>query len=1495
MQIAENENDVIELFAKYGTHFLSGYTEGDCIYQVFVYDKPVYDDIMEQYPQIELYLFGVLGANFRLFTKPRYSVPDTDLIVGYSEYVGKILALSQDPSFENIRPYLADDLYDVQESIFKFVTDISVVSMTNLMTTTIKLELKFDAILSYAITDSTLQRYWNDTLMASTFQKFGSDSSPNFQNVSAESFSSLLQTFNPDIVTSTATSYSAIIQMNFNLQDLTILNPEFVTNLFIFADVIEIFPGTPITLPGQTSIHIICRKFISHSGSDEVPEIIVLANNVDLVVSDFIGVLRIVNDKTTQHFTIVNGTKFETVSNTNFASLLTVSSIYIPKLPTPSALPVLYSQDTSNYYNVWLARNFINALQLEMVSIQSILSIRANDDTVKEGESALLWIIEILSDTNVDQLSLELETVLGQALLINTTRQPEYVKATLLVPRLTYTQYKILYEEMLDLIESYENQLMQVSAEISSRKQAETVANTQMELNENILSIGNFLIEEVQAATAYQQDIADYHDSIDSMKRDQIEVVEDEAKDLLDQLEEQQEEVKNAGEALKAALEQYQAEQIVREVFEVVGVVGSLFSGGLGLQALPATAANIEKVAKKVEYVVEVIQLVSSLYDQGTNIRNDISTFNRAATFLDRDYTSISETDFPSELEWLDFDTDIDSFTNPSVLPSQVTGEASDYRSAAKKLSARGKAYLDLQKKLQSLKYDIIVNELQNGIAERQVTRLSELESTLSQSSLTDYEANTTDLFEVGNILMMRANEIRTNLAQTFITMDAALQYEYLQPPTPLENYNTLSIQEAALNQVSQSVTALEDPLFRPHDLTDPVSYDIPAVPVSSLMSDDGFKQRIPLSSIEFFDYVRVRIIEIEMQVDGVEMSNDDTVYIEAEASGELIQDRDFSREEKNFVSFPVKYRYVYDFKTRETKVGNRLSSSFIDKFMMMTPFVEWTFRIPNATLNRDIKFSGLITTLRLNFYLSIVLEPAARLQSGGASLTTLLSNMNGREVLRDWDAICAMDAEKVNDLWEQKFNYETNNGGFLTSIVTEPKLFSNVATSPVTSVQIYTILNVTIGPPRLAFIQHNSNAVNMTMYLKTATLENRVYSCHDFTGTVSCLSTYNYTSSPDISTDTRIFALVSLAKIVGEVTTQMNVTLDFSNSISEHEIQGLTVDESIGVRNALTDFFTTFVTEAYVLGTVDFASLNTPYALQPDKFYLATGGFNLSPSGLGTLYIFIKTKSTGSIANEQSTRDFSGSLSKDNYLLPTGYTSALFIASRILFQDLFQPQFAQQLTQFPTVAEKDNTVGVEYPAWVLKGTSDGALSFDFTTPSNWVFRLPVSGFQMRGASSGLNINWVSNFRSNVRYRVVDCPATFILFCGGNTKEVTNDLGFRIVAQGTSSPTVDANSVIMFPNIQFAGTLTYTDDTSRVGDFLNGELGRTGFTEVLIEQVNGDLSSLSFQAADISVFALTNLIFPGTKVIDLQEVYMPGDMLLLGNVEGNYNPNYTPT
>ena len=43
----------------------------------------------------------------------------------------------------------------------------------------------------------------------------------------------------------------------------------------------------------------------------------------------------------------------------------------------------------------------------------------------------------------------------------------------------------------------------------------------------------------------------------------------------------------------------------------------------------------------------------------------------------------------------------------------------------------------------------------------------------------------------------MGINEVRLDLAQVYINMDAALQHYYLQPPSPFAGYTTNDIVEA--------------------------------------------------------------------------------------------------------------------------------------------------------------------------------------------------------------------------------------------------------------------------------------------------------------------------------------------------------------------------------------------------------------------------------------------------------------------------------------------------------------------------------------------------------------------------------------------------------------------------------------------------------------------------------------------------------------------------
>ena len=67
---------------------------------------------------------------------------------------------------------------------------------------------------------------------------------------------------------------------------------------------------------------------------------------------------------------------------------------------------------------------------------------------------------------------------------------------------------------MLDLVGNYEDNIARVSAEIS---RTEIIVHTQSELNENVRSIGQYLVDQVEVAIQHQNDIVDFHHRIEDM------------------------------------------------------------------------------------------------------------------------------------------------------------------------------------------------------------------------------------------------------------------------------------------------------------------------------------------------------------------------------------------------------------------------------------------------------------------------------------------------------------------------------------------------------------------------------------------------------------------------------------------------------------------------------------------------------------------------------------------------------------------------------------------------------------------------------------------------------------------------------------------------------------------------------------------------------------------------------------------------------------------
>ena len=1045
---------ITELFSEYGTHYVSGYEMGDLIYQVFVYDKEIGSKYIRDFPfKDPEYSFGPKGYSFRQLTYLRKGDK------GYSLEIGKILSASGDAALKNIIPKLKDDIYEVAASIFMFLENTTTHKMKYTLTKTIPIRVFFKPIVNKLLTtESPSKSIWNDVLSATIFQKFGKASLPNFPTTRSLNVEGFYGSFNPDLVTSTATNYVTITQMNFKLDDFVVSDPEFVTHLFIYSDVLEISETAQVSLPGSRKIFLVCREFVALSSGNKVPEIIVgsHANSepvIKIIAKRFRGILKLTQSKNGKHYTYANEYVYKTVKDPSLSGQFTVKTENIKKLlyPDKQTAAELYDNTGTTNEARWLNQSFVNSLELTVTSVESILTVpaSASNQSVKTAKESLDWVTETLtrSARGSSPLSPDLEMVLGRVLLLGKTQLTEYARSRLIVPRLNFPQYQPLYKRLLTAVSNYETIYRTVSNEIQRRRLEETITNSLQELNRNVKSIGSFLVEQAEVNAQHQDDVAKTQQDVHDLEKDQISRKQGEADKLLHEILKIQNDVKTTGDALVKALKKYVKEQIISAVLNVAEVIGSLFTGGVDLANIDKKLTGIVRIAKKLKNVVTIIEQVSKLYALGRNLRNDIGTINRALQNIPS--TEIGTDSFPTELEWIDFETDVDSFTTPGdFLPEQVAGEAFNFQGAAKRLSARGRRYVDIAANIAERKYKQIQIEMQRDLAKRQGNRLRALKTRLTQNDLSNKDAKTIDLFEIGNIIKMKENLVRLQLIQTFVTMDAALQYYYLQKPTTVSRYDTVAIQEAAYHQMQSSISALATFPSRPVDLSKSIDVTVPDVKVKELLSKEGYSIPVPLSSLPFHDYVRVRVLKIEVRADNIVESASDTAYIQATASGESFQDRDLDRNPRIFSTTPTEFRFVYNIKTGESVVDTNSSPNFGDKFIQVTPFDDWVFRFPKVTTNKGIRFSTKLTTLRIKFYVNVIFHPPP-LTNGDqrlyqsfshdvlASKEQLLTTLYGRSLVRDWDAIMAVSAERVNELWKNQYDADTN-AGFVKNIVTK-------------------------------------------------------------------------------------------------------------------------------------------------------------------------------------------------------------------------------------------------------------------------------------------------------------------------------------------------------------------------------------------------------------------------------------------------------------------------
>jgi hypothetical protein len=956
----------LSFFNSYGTHYISFLEIGDIMYQVFIYED---DDLKEIENKYETSLLsGQTALSFQQYTEPKSKYG------GFSKYAGVLNLASEDTQFESMKEHFKDEANWVDCSIFIAIKKEKS-SFLNQLTYLVPISCNLMNF-SSLIYDKDQQNVWTYIFRNTLYQKYGRNINSKFPSFACPyNYKEIYKTFQRPFVSTISTSCITLSQIWLNLDDFVTNNPENVTQLFVFADIIEI--SKDIKLPGNT-VTIICRKFISHTQSAIAP-VIELTNegyeNFNFYCQEFEGVAEVRRGTSDEHKLIACGQAFKT---TKVDEQTTVVFDKSHTINPPIEILRLFDDRT------------LYTLGCPLQSAQSIMNYPVSNDAVVVAGQFTQWLADILEPSSEDDP--DMVSIRAQALLRLKSKKNQ-PNGILSVPYLTFDAYKPAIDAMMNSADAFDSKLDFTSQLIQTRKSEERAYEDKEELNKNIQLMGKFLIEQNKALADKERDVEENYKKINDKQESMLKEANDNVDDLKKKLDEQIKVINDAGDTLKGWVAAYIAEQEIKAVIQLAGGIASLFAGGAGIYSIDKME-KIKKIMTIIDAAMKFIDAASKLYE---SIDGSVHTICKSVnTFVDLP----NNIEMPTALEWNEYDAEVYSVFSPIL--AQIP-YANIYLKESKILSARGRAYLDAASQVTKIQYDKLLYGWQKDVSQKQADRLDKLNNMLSQPDLSPSDVDKIDLFELGSIYQSHLDKVVLQMVKTLSIQDAALQYYYLQAPSPITSYDVLSLKETIVSQAENSITSLESFPSKPSDLQDPYVYTLKGVKVSQLVDDKGsssdsqiskedfmqysrggYKFTIPLDVKPLFNYVRVRIKEIRMKIEGIRSTDSGKVNVRLVTSANPFCDRGLNRESIEFTTIQQDFEYVYDLKTGYCVYTNKPSGEFAKYFMKMTPFTEWRISLPTGSNseNAGIEFFGDTVDITLSFYVQAIRLSAKELNA---------------------------------------------------------------------------------------------------------------------------------------------------------------------------------------------------------------------------------------------------------------------------------------------------------------------------------------------------------------------------------------------------------------------------------------------------------------------------------------------------------------------------------
>lgn len=515
-------------------------------------------------------------------------------------------------------------------------------------------------------------------------------------------------------------------------------------------------------------------------------------------------------------------------------------------------------------------------------------------------------------------------------------------------------------------------------------------------------------------------------------------------------------------------------------------------------------------------------------------------------------------------------------------------------------------------------------------------------------------------------------------------------------------------------------------------------------------------------------------------------------------------------------------------------------------------------------------------------------------------SLAELTQRMTGKSITLGWDAVVFMNRAKVNSLLEQQYITRFNRDSFMKHITGSASMTPD-------GQEVLELSGLILSQPRLSFETaslRNSKAT-ATMDIVSGSVSYVRKGSNETPGTV--LYSYVVTANQGCT----LTMDIDLAASQGTVNEQGKVIIDIGegynyrcNLVNEEKAQ-----EQLGL------FFKSLYMEqkpedrVYELGMLDLRDVDL---LAPRSFIIRTmateqGALRHSDDyGEGAVVLMIRTKGNPEEGREPS----EGAL---DYLIPndvdltTGkakYSGAVVLASRAVFDWYFQYPIQNMLghgTIFERVNESNDV------ARSLK-----AVSGSLPLPSYYHRWYDSTGRTEDVASVGEHQLDFFDAVSDKTLRILSTPDSALSLCwnsgiqkkpfqvhiwdfiAGN-KYYKSDIQVTADVDIVFDPVVDPSTNKLLFEVRDL-TADFSLDYQAVSDSYSSYEFEEGLRRRYAPTVQNTFASHksffqnasqfhSFGIPEINALAISNLLFPEKNVLQLTDARLPGDLLMVGQID----------